>query len=179
MFDASSRGPADNASKGWHGTTFNAGSPPDERTPGSFFPGGGATGSPANLGFDSNLATPGAKVVLNAVEGGHYETTGTINGKPTNFMVDTGATYVSLSEAEADRLGIDYRNGKEVISTTANGQTTGHLVTLPSVRVGDLEVRNVEAVVSPGDMPKMLLGNSFLSHTKMTSVGGVLTLEAI
>ena len=42
--------------------------------------------------------------------GGHFTSAGAINGRPVQFMVDTGATLVAISQSEADRIGLDYRN---------------------------------------------------------------------
>ena len=112
-------------------------------------------------------AGKGNRIVLNAGSGGHFMTAGQINGRAVQFMVDTGATSVAMSAADAERTGIKYKDGQQVRMSTANGITQGYLVKLNSVRVGDVEVYDVDAVVSPQPMPYMLLGNSFLTRFQM------------
>jgi aspartyl protease family protein len=108
-----------------------------------------------------------------------YLVTGSINGFPVNFIVDTGATLVSLSGREAKRLGIDYRVvGTPGYSSTASGIEKIYLVKLNKVRVGDIELRNVEGAVHDGDFPPAtLLGMSFLGRLNMRQDGQVLELE--
>ena len=131
--------------------------------------------APASVG----KATPsrGTKIVLMAGSGGHFTTQGAINGKAVRFLVDTGATSVALGAAEADRLGIDYRKGRLGRGSTANGQVNMYLVTLASVRIGDVEVRDVEATIVPADMPLVLLGNSFLTRFSMRRESDTMVLE--
>jgi len=109
----------------------------------------------------------GTEIVLAAGSGGHFRTDGQINGKPVMFLIDTGATAIALGQADADRLGINYRNAPRGFAGTANGRIPVNVVTLSSVRVGDVEVANVEAVVMPSTMEHILLGNSFLTRFQM------------
>ena len=129
-----------------------------------------------NLGGKSSEGG-GKQIVLTAQSGGHFYAPGTINGKAVRFVVDTGATLVSLDQYEADRLGIDWKNGRRGMSRTANGDTPIFRTTLPSLRIGDVQVYNVEAVVSPAPMPFILLGNSFLSRFQMKRENDVMTLD--
>ena len=76
-----------------------------------------------------------------------------------------------------DRLGIDWKNGRRGISRTANGDAPFYATTLQSVRIGDVQVYNVPAIVSPAPMPYILLGNSFLSRFQMKRENDVLTLD--
>jgi aspartyl protease family protein len=92
-------------------------------------------------------------------------------------MVDTGATGVGLSVGDAERIGLDYKKGQPIRLNTANGQTQGWLVRLNSIRIGDVEVFDVEAAVSPGAMPYVLLGNSYLSRFQMRRDNDQLVLE--
>jgi aspartyl protease family protein len=131
--------------------------------------------APASVG---NAGSPrGNKIVLTAGSGGHFLTQGAINGRATQFMVDTGATSVAMGVAEAERLGIDYRKGRMGRGSTANGLVTMYLVNLSSVRIGDVEVFDVEAAVLPANMPQILLGNSFLTRFQMTRHNDQLVLE--
>ena len=126
---------------------------------------------------DPASAQSGNAIVLTAGSGGHFHTVGQINGKSVSFMVDTGATKVSMGQAEAERLGVDYRSGTRGFADTANGRVPVYAVTLNSVRVGDVEVANVEALVLPAAMPQVLLGNSFLTRFSMKRENEVMRLE--
>jgi aspartyl protease family protein len=126
---------------------------------------------------DPASAQSGNAIVLTAGSGGHFHTVGQINGKSVSFMVDTGATKVSMGQAEAERLGVDYKSGTRGLADTANGRVPVYAVTLNSVRVGDVEVANVEALVLPAAMPQVLLGNSFLTRFSMKRENEVMRLE--
>ena len=119
----------------------------------------------------------GKQIVLTAQSGGHFVTSGTINGKTARFVVDTGATLVSMDQYEADRLGVDWKKGQRGITRTANGDAPYYATTLQSVRIGDVQVYNVPAIVSPAPMPYILLGNSFLSRFQMKRENDVMTLD--
>jgi aspartyl protease family protein len=129
-----------------------------------------------NLGGKASEGS-GKQIVLTAQSGGHFVTSGTINGKTARFVVDTGATLVSMDQYEADRLGVDWKNGQRGISRTANGDAPYYATTLQSVRIGDVQVYNVPAIVSPAPMPYILLGNSFLSRFQMKRENDVMTLD--
>lgn len=127
-------------------------------------------------GADASAKSGGSEIVLTAGAGGHFVADGQINGKAVSFMVDTGATAIAIGQADADRLGIAYRNAPRGFAGTANGRIPINLVTLSSVRLGDVEVANVEAVVMPSAMPHVLLGNSFLSRFQMKRDNDVMRL---
>ncbi len=116
------------------------------------------------------------KIVLPVGSGGHFMAQGSINGRPIQFMVDTGATSVAMGVSDAKRMGIDYLKGQPMRMGTANGIAQGWRVKLNSVRIGDVEVYEVEAVVGP-DMPFALLGNSFLSRFSMNRTSDQMVLE--
>jgi aspartyl protease family protein len=82
-----------------------------------------------------------------------------------------------MGQAEAERLGVDYKSGTRGLAETANGRVPVHAVTLNSVRVGDVEIANVEALVLPANMPHILLGNSFLTRFSMKRENEVMRLE--
>ena len=117
------------------------------------------------------------RIVLSQTGGGHFAGNGTINGKVMRFVVDTGATYVTVSAADADRLGINYKSGKRMPMQTANGINVGWAVKLASVRVGSVQIHEVDAVVNPGNMGFVLLGNSFLNRFAMTRNGDQMVLD--
>jgi aspartyl protease family protein len=119
----------------------------------------------------------GQQIIIPAGRNGHFRTIGQINGRSVEFMVDTGASVVSMGQAEADLLGIDYRNGAPGLSRTANGVVPMRVIVLNSVRIGDVEVANVEASVHPGSLGVVLLGNSFLTRFQMKRDNDVLRLD--
>jgi aspartyl protease family protein len=110
---------------------------------------------------------------------GMYTTVGSINGLPVSFLVDTGATQVAMNAAQARRLGIDYRvTGSPAEVTTASGVERAWMVSLDSVKLGELEVRNVQAVVLEGTQPQTtLLGMSYLGRMKIINDGQLMTLQ--
>jgi aspartyl protease family protein len=132
--------------------------------------------APASVGGGAG-PTAGNKIVIPAGTGGHFVTQGSINGRAVQFVVDTGATSVAMSFAEAQRLGIDYRKGEQGLVSTANGTTPMYKVKLASVRIGDVEIREVDASVLPASMPLILLGNSFLTRFQMKRENDMLVLE--
>lgn len=132
--------------------------------------------APASVG--GNDAGPrGSRIVLSEGSGGHFTALGAINGRAVNFMVDTGASVVALGAAEAGRLGIDYRRGEAGQARTANGTVATWRIRLASVRIRDVEVHDVEAIVVPGAMGYVLLGNSFLGRFQMKRENDLLMLE--
>lgn len=131
--------------------------------------------APVNMGA-SKGSGKGNRIVLLAGSGGHFMTAGQINGKAVQFMVDTGATSVAMGAQDAERNGINFRAGQPVMMSTANGNVQGYRIKLESVRVGDVEVFGVDAVVTPQPMPYMLLGNSFLTRFQMLRENDQMTL---
>ncbi len=133
--------------------------------------------APVSLGGASaGGANESRRITLPMGSGGHFMANGTINGRAIQFMVDTGATAVAIGVSDAQRMGIDYQKGQPVRMSTANGVAQGWRVVLNSVRVGEVELYDVEAVVGP-NMPFALLGNSFLSRFSMNRTSDVMVLE--
>lgn len=130
----------------------------------------------AGAGGQAAATGKGNRIVLNAGSGGHFTTPGQINGRAVQFVVDTGATSIAMSAADAERTGIAYKSGQPVQLSTANGVVVGHRIKLSSVRVGDVEVYEIDAVVIPQPMTYMLLGNSFLTRFQMTRENDQMTL---
>lgn len=131
--------------------------------------------SAVNLG---GAASPGSgtQVSLSSDANGHFLANGQINGRGVRLMLDTGATLMAMGQDEADRIGVNWKDGQRIGLVTANGTTVGYRVALGSVRIGDVEVFNVEAVVQPQPMPFILLGNSFLTRFQMKRENDTLTL---
>jgi aspartyl protease family protein len=95
---------------------------------------------------------------------GHYMVHPTIDNYRVKMMVDTGASIVALTASDARALGIAANtSGRKIMLSTANGVVAGTSVMLREIRLGDIVVRNVEAVVLPaGALQTSLLGTSFL-----------------
>lgn len=133
-------------------------------------------GAQVNIGGTPSEGA-GTQIVLSADRGGHFITSGTINGRAVRFMVDTGATMVSMGADDASRLGIDFTKGERGTASTANGHMTVYRVALDSVRIGDVQIYNVGALVSQAPMQHILLGNSFLTRFQMKRENDTLTLS--
>lgn len=101
---------------------------------------------------------------LRANEQGHFAGRFRINGKPVDSLIDTGATFVTMSETTARNLGYggnELRFRYEVV--TANGKVKAARINLKSVEIGTVSVRNVDAMVIRGkDLSFPLIGMSFL-----------------
>ena len=118
-----------------------------------------------------------ASVTLAPDSRGHFVVDAQVNGGHMRLLVDTGATLVSLSAADARRLGIDYTKGEPGYSIVADGRRVPtYRLKLDSVAIGGLMLYNVEASVGEGGMAYGLLGMSFLSRTEMRREGPNLTL---
>jgi len=131
--------------------------------------------SPASVG--PRPQEGGTRIVLTPDSRGHFLSQGRINGQLIQFMVDTGASTMALGAPEAERMGIAYRNGAPIHMNTANGVTQGWRIRLDTVRIGDVELTGLDAVVVPMAMPYVLLGNNFLSRFQMTRNNEQMVLE--
>lgn len=130
---------------------------------------------------EGGVMAPGAasapETTLHADANGHFVTQGAVNGATVKFLVDTGASLVSMGASDARRAGIDYRKGEPVGTMTANGPTQVWRVKLNNVRVGDVVLHDVDGAVHPQDMPFALLGMSFLKRMEMQREGERLQLR--
>ena len=110
---------------------------------------------------------------------GMYTTVGAINGLPVPFLVDTGASSVAMNSDQARRPGIDFRvDGERVSVVTASGNMPAWRVMPDSVKLGDIEVKNVLGVVIDGAEPgTTLLGMSFLNRLDISNDGQLMTLQ--
>jgi aspartyl protease family protein len=137
--------------------------PPEEGRPAEAAPGG-----------------QGGAVTLPAGQYGHFLADAEINGRDTNVMVDTGASLVALSYDDAARAGIFVRPSDFThAAQTANGIARVAPVIISEVQIGDIRVRNVQAVVSErGASERTLLGMSFLGRLSRVEMRGTtLVLE--
>jgi len=125
-------------------------------------------------------ASPGdgsGKIVMSADMRGHFYTSGNINGASVRFLVDTGASMISIGASDARRMGLDFNSGQKAIYQTANGQAVTSKVQLDTVQIGDVTLRNVDAVILQTEMPTALLGMSFLNRMEMLREGSTMTLK--
>lgn len=133
-----------------------------------------------NMGQSANIKSQGGSgnptTVLTADANGHFLTTGSINGASARMLVDTGATMVSMSSAEAKRLGISYLKGERGAVSTANGVVPAYHVTFNTVKLGNITLNQVEGLVQESSMPFVLLGMSFLKRLEMKRDGTSMTL---
>lgn len=117
------------------------------------------------------------RLVLQADGQGHFFTTGTINGVSVRFLVDTGASMISLGASDARRMGLDFNRGQKGISQTANGQVVVSKIQLDNVRIGGMTLHQVDAVIHQTDLPIALLGMSVLNRMEMQRDGSTMTLK--
>ncbi len=117
------------------------------------------------------------RIIMTADAQGHFFTTGNINGTSVRFLVDTGASMISLGATDARRIGLDFNRGQKGLSNTANGQAVVSKVQLDTVRIGDITLHNVDALIHQNEMPMALLGMSFLNRMEMQRDGSTMTLK--
>lgn len=131
------------------------------------------------LGGHFNRMAPSgpASITLSPDSQGHYLTQGQINGGTVRMLVDTGASLIAIPAGDAARLGINYKKGRQGYSSTANGVKVVYRITLDTVRIGDIQLNQVEATVHEEGLPITLLGMSFLNRTAMRREGDLLTLS--
>jgi len=105
-----------------------------------------------------------------------YTIIGSANNSPVEFLLDTGASQISIPESVAKRLNL--RRGQSYPVETANGRVTVYATTLDEVSLGPFQLRDVRAHINPGMRGDMaLLGMSFLRHFEMIQRSGVLTIS--
>jgi aspartyl protease family protein len=117
-------------------------------------------------------------VLMHDPVNGSYYSKGSINGKPAIFLVDTGATFIALNKNDAKQLGIKLGDKKIKVSTATKDENA-YLVTLKSVKVGDIELKDIAAVVmnhkSSPNIP--LLGMSFLDKVEISQTEDQMSLK--
>jgi len=124
----------------------------------------------------TSSASSRASVTLAANPQGHFITDGQINGASVRFVVDTGATLISMSSADANRIGIKYRDAPTGTVSTANGMATAWRVKLDTVRIGDISLNGIEALIMENQNMPVLLGMSFLNRMEMKRDGESMVL---
>lgn len=126
---------------------------------------------PGSVRLENDLA----QVSLLRNRFGHYITGGRINGQPVTFMLDTGATNVSIPATVARRLRLD--RGSAMQAQTAAGVVTVHRTMLDDVRIGDIQMHDIRGSINPHmDGEEILLGMSFLKQIEFRQRGDELLL---
>ena len=118
----------------------------------------------------------GPEARLQSNRHGHYVATGLINGQAVEFMLDTGATDVSIPVITADKLGL--QRGRKMTYQTANGAISAWQTTIEEIQLGPLRLGPIRASINPNDSSSaVLLGMSFLKHLDFSQQGNTLTLK--
>ena len=130
-----------------------------------------------NSAPDGQITEAGVREVrLVRNRGGHYVASGSINGVPVEFLLDTGATAVSVPGRLADRIGL--KRGVPGYAETANGRITVYRTVLDRVDLGPIRLDQVIGFVNPSaGVDQILLGMSFLKHLELVQRGDTLTLR--
>ena len=144
---------------------------------GAFFSGWMDELNNPNQQVRSELRADGVReVVLEQNRAGHYVANGAINEQPVTFLLDTGATSVSVPARIADRLGLE--RGVPLRANTANGVITTYATRLDRVRLGNIELSDVRADINPHmRSDEVLLGMSFLRQLEFTQRDRELTIR--
>lgn len=125
----------------------------------------------------SQMSSDGVReVVLQRNRFGHYVANGKINGKTVEFLLDTGASDVSIPQSVASGLGL--KRGQPIVYNTANGNITAYMTRINDLRLGDIVLHDIPASINPnkGD-ETILLGMSFLKHLEFTQRGDTLIIR--
>ena len=137
-------------------------------------------GAPRLLGmgqsFGGQPTDSRASVSLTADVRGHFMAGGSLNSYPVSFLVDTGATSIAISSAEARRIGLDYKAGRGSAVNTAAGVIPAWRVTFNTVKIGGITLNQVEGIVVESGLNTPLLGMSFLNRMEMKRDGQTMTL---
>lgn len=121
-----------------------------------------------------------SEIVIPMARDGTFRVTAYINGRAVPAIIDTGATFLSMSARMANSLGIQYLAGRPAVNHTANGPVASYHIVLPVVQIGDMAVQNVPAAVLESSMGKddvVAVGNSFLRYLQMSREGDTMVLR--
>ncbi len=121
-----------------------------------------------------------SQTTLRANASGQFFVTARVNDVPFPAVIDTGATAVVMNSEDAQRLGIDYLQGRRIVAQTASGPQTAYLVKFASVQVGDILLTDVVGSVlevRKDELPIVLIGMSFLRKVEMRRAGETMLLQ--
>ena len=115
-----------------------------------------------------SAANSNPTVTLQAGADGHFMAQCQVNqAGSVSMLVDTGASMIVIPGAQAQRLGINYKQGQQVNISTANGVSSAYQVRLDTIKLGDIILHQVDALVQEQGLPIALLGMSFLRQLSM------------
>lgn len=115
----------------------------------------------------------GGETRVRLADDGHFWVRANVNGKPADFMVDTGATLTAVSEQTAQATGLlPRRGGLPVTLTTANGSVEAHFTNIETLRFGNVEATGIDAVIAPNLGKMNVLGMNLLSRLASWRVEG-------
>lgn len=134
-------------------------------------------GQAANVVSNSGATTDAQTTTLYADARGQFSGQMKVNGVDLKYMVDTGATGVAMNSADAKFAKINYTNGRRGRATTAMGEAPFYAVKVPKIKLGGIDVYDVEVIVIEGGYPEeVLLGMNVLNRLKMQREYNKLTL---
>lgn len=131
-----------------------------------------------NMSVESSRIGNSIEVQLKQNRQGHYVANGKINGETVTFLVDTGATSVSVPAHLGNKLGL--RPMGRGIARTANGNVEIAFTSIDNLQLGEISLNNVEASLNPGMRDDhILLGMSVLRQLEFTQRGEWLILRTL
>jgi aspartyl protease family protein len=130
-----------------------------------------------NANLKTDIGENGARTVtLQRNRSGHYIASGQINDVDVQFLLDTGATVVSIPDRTAKKLGL--KRGMAIEVSTANGVITAYSTEISKITLGNIELSDIRASINPQmEDEEILLGMSFLKHLEFTQRGDTLILK--
>jgi len=130
-----------------------------------------------NQNIQSSISDQGAhEIRLKRNKQGHYLARGRINGQPVTFLLDTGATLVSIPENIARKLSL--KAGTRSYANTANGVIETYNTRLDAIGIGSIELYDIAAQINPHmHTDEILLGMSFLKRLELIQRGDTLTIR--
>lgn len=115
------------------------------------------------------------QITVPVARDGHYYLEGAINGQPVTFLVDTGASYVSVGSDVARRANLP--EGVSGVFSTANGSVEGRIVRRQNVQADIFQISGISVAVIPGRSQYGLLGQNFLRYFSVSQSDGKLVLR--
>jgi aspartyl protease family protein len=113
----------------------------------------------------------GKGVILNREGDGHFYASAIIQDRDITFLIDTGASAVALTARDAEAMGLFWNPAELIlVGRGVNGNVMGKPVIIPSIQVGDLYAKNVQAAIIPEGLDVSLLGQSFLSKVGTVNI---------
>lgn len=116
----------------------------------------------------------GAPLVMSLGQNGHYYVDGSVNEHKLSFVIDTGATMVTLPQGLANAAGLSCQ--RQIMSQTANGLSRSCTTTIQTLKFGTFTLKNVEAIIAP-NLSQPLLGMNVLKQFRVEQDSGEMRLS--